>query len=902
MTFKKFIAAILLFTLILQSFPVTVYAAEKDDDDSNSSNTETVYYEEEDLGYSPYPDASWVQNPNSGITWDEYFGGVANIGFPLRNMPLVSLENGLQDFMDHGSYTAATPPMQRYLLTPFSEEDAIYTDAIHPGYGGSMNCTSFFVWLVLNMGISKSQYISMTGGGSFNGMYSLRRVTNTFRGMANAGQLIMYNFPSFEAAQASGKLKKGDIMILEPSTGGHDDHHFTVFWGDTPYENLVWHSINYSAGAITMGDVAHFGNLISTLPDGSHGRRVWTFPNSVFEFYIYLEKEPGTPDLPDGSQVTIKNVRENETLLVATVDKNGHVKDIKTKENDRDFQIDIVRKYGKRYIRIMEHEDGARIYHGTTDMQIQIEHNTQTCCPNSSTVSISNGLNNAATIHIMEDIDYSLVYDYNYYINKYPDMRRAYANDKVGALTHFINHGMAEGRQAKGTFDVQSYKNRYADLRQNFGYDLKKYYIHYINHGYKEGRSGTGCYQLINPITVYNGVDYGRVYDFKYYINKYPDMKNYYANDDIGAIKHFVEHGMAEGRQGKDTFDVKTYKNMYPDLRNNFGNDLKKYYIHFMNHGYKENRKATGGSEIIKPVTILNGVDYGRVYDYDYYLNKYPDMKKYYAADDVAALTHFVNHGMAEGRQGKANFELLSYKLSSPDLRKYYGKDNKKYYIHYMNSGYKENRKAVGVTKMVKPTTVLNGVDYSAVYDFEYYLNRYPDMKKYYQYDDEGALRHFVEHGMAEGRQGNSTFDVYSYKNAYPDLRKNFLNDYKKYYIHYVNYGRKENRVTSGVTSIKNPVTVYNNVDYSKVYDFNYYINKYPDMKKIYQNDDMGALRHFVLYGIKEGRQGSANFNLQIYRQSSPDLQKYYGFANENNIKYVNHYIYHGYKENRKAK
>ncbi len=175
-------------------------------------------------------------------------------------------------------------------------------------------------------------------------------------------------------------------------------------------------------------------------------------------------------------------------------------------------------------------------------------------------------------------------------------------------------------------------------------------------------------------------------------------------------------------------------------------------------------------------------------------------------------------------------------------------------------------------------------------------------MKKYYQYDDEGALRHFVEHGMAEGRQGNSTFDVYSYKNAYPDLRKNFLNDYKKYYIHYVNYGRKENRVTSGVTSIKNPVTVYNNVDYSKVYDFNYYINKYPDMKKIYQNDDMGALRHFVLYGIKEGRQGSANFNLQIYRQNSPDLQKYYGFASENNIKYVAHYIYHGYKENRKAK
>ncbi len=83
---------------------------------------------------------------------------------------------------------------------------------------------------------------------------------------------------------------------------------------------------------------------------------------------------------------------------------------------------------------------------------------------------------------------------------------------------------------------------------------------------------------------------------------------------------------------------------------------------------------------------------------------------------------------------------------------------------------------------------------------------------------------------------------------------------------------------------------------------FNYYINKYPDMKKYYQYDDAGALKHYVLYGIKEGRQASANFNLQVYRQNSPDLQKYYGFAAQNNIKYVTHYIYHGYKEGRKAK
>ena len=403
-------------------------------------------------------------------------------------------------------------------------------------------------------------------------------------------------------------------------------------------------------------------------------------------------------------------------------------------------------------------------------------------------------------------------------------------------------------------------------------------------------------------VTVYNGVDYSKVYDYVYYLIKYPDMLRLYSDNPAGALRHFVEHGMAEGRQAKASFDVISYKNQYPDLRKNFGDDLKKYYIHYMNHGYKEGRTAIGVQTIVNPITVYNGVDYAKVYDFIYYTNKYSDIKKYYGNDDVAALKHFVEHGMAEGRQGSSTFELGSYKNSSPDLRRHFGNDNKKYYIHYMNYGYKEGRKAVNVTTMSKPLTVYKGVDYSKVYDFNFYINKYADMKKYYQFDDESALKHFVEHGMAEGRQGSSTFDLGSYKNSSPDLRKYYGNDNSKYYIHYINHGYKENRAATGAATMTNPTTVFDGVDYSKVYDFNYYINKYPDMKKYYQYDDTGALRHFVLYGIREGRQASENFNLQVYRQNATDLQKYYGFAPENNIKYVTHYMYHGYKEGRKSK
>lgn len=85
--------------------------------------------------------------------------------------------------------------------------------------------------------------------------------------------------------------------------------------------------------------------------------------------------------------------------------------------------------------------------------------------------------------------DYSKVYDFAYYINRYPDMRVLYGNNPSGALQHFVSNGMAEGRQGCENFNPIAYKNNYADLRNAFGNDWKQYYMHFINYGYAEGRN-----------------------------------------------------------------------------------------------------------------------------------------------------------------------------------------------------------------------------------------------------------------------------------------------------------------------------------------------------------------------------------------------------------------------------
>ena len=93
---------------------------------------------------------------------------------------------------------------------------------------------------------------------------------------------------------------------------------------------------------------------------------------------------------------------------------------------------------------------------------------------------------------VYNGIDYSAVYDYYYYINKYSDVKNAFGGDANKTLSHFVNYGMKEGRQGCESFNVTSYKNRYADLRSAFGNDLAKYYMHYISNGKKEGRIATG--------------------------------------------------------------------------------------------------------------------------------------------------------------------------------------------------------------------------------------------------------------------------------------------------------------------------------------------------------------------------------------------------------------------------
>ena len=98
---------------------------------------------------------------------------------------------------------------------------------------------------------------------------------------------------------------------------------------------------------------------------------------------------------------------------------------------------------------------------------------------------------------------YTLVFDPEFYLAKYPDLQDAVKvwiengtiKNEPGAIAwqiyqHFLMFGMNEARQGNSVFDVKKYKEAYADLQAAFGDEWKAYYYHYMQYGAKEIATG----------------------------------------------------------------------------------------------------------------------------------------------------------------------------------------------------------------------------------------------------------------------------------------------------------------------------------------------------------------------------------------------------------------------------
>lgn len=108
----------------------------------------------------------------------------------------------------------------------------------------------------------------------------------------------------------------------------------------------------------------------------------------------------------------------------------------------------------------------------------------------------------------------------------------------------------------------------------------------------------------------------------------------------------------------------------------------KQYQIHPV-------KKAT-----IKKATLADTIkDYSPIFDADFYMNYYPDLKEVIGEQPDALLAHFKEFGMKEGRIGKPGFNVKAYMMNNLDLvAEFKADDLTKYYVHYVQSGKDEGR------------------------------------------------------------------------------------------------------------------------------------------------------------------------------------------------------------------
>ncbi|MGN9134481.1 C40 family peptidase [Clostridium sp. HCP1S3_B4] len=236
----------------------------------------------------------------------------------------------------------------------------------------------------------------------------------------------------------------------------------------------------------------------------------------------------------------------------------------------------------------------------------------------------------------------SVIFDYKYYADTYPDLKVLYGYDYGSLYGHYITCGIREGRKPSKIFNPVYYLNVNEDLKNSFGNNYEAAYDHFATCGYKENRNASEEFNITD------------------YRNDHPEMD---SMDNLNIYKMIIRSTSSiEGI----IFDYKYYADTYPDLKDTYGYDYEKLYNHYITCGIKEGRSP---SKIFDPI---------------YYLNTNADVKAYYGNDYEAAYKHFISEGYKENRPSSENCNIREFKEANSD--KLIGKDDLYAYEMYKES------------------------------------------------------------------------------------------------------------------------------------------------------------------------------------------------------------------------
>jgi len=278
----------------------------------------------------------------------------------------------------------------------------------------------------------------------------------------------------------------------------------------------------------------------------------------------------------------------------------------------------------------------------------------------------------------------SKMFDVTWYVNNYVDVKQ---HDE-DPISHYLFFGYIEGCNPNSNFDSIDYAKR-NDLSSENGLNPFVHYIvsqsldwliiDYLFEGY------TFDDELIRGI---DEILKNNLFDEEWYLNQNPDVKS--AN--VNPLQHYIFHGYKENRHPSPSFDTSFYLDTHKDAAESGLNPL----IHYAIYGIHENRicspkELNYNSLITSQSTEDDDISRGTqeilrlgLFDKEWYLNRYPDVN----SKNIDPLSHYLNHGSAEGRWPSPSFCTNYYLETYDDV----AKSGLNPLIHYAIYGIHENR------------------------------------------------------------------------------------------------------------------------------------------------------------------------------------------------------------------
>lgn len=152
----------------------------------------------------------------------------------------------------------------------------------------------------------------------------------------------------------------------------------------------------------------------------------------------------------------------------------------------------------------------------------------------------------------------------------------------------------------------------------------------------------------------------------------------------------------------------------------------------------------------------------------------------------------------------------------------------------------------------------------------------------YLKNDPQDPIKHYLDKGCGDNLNPSPEFNTKWYLEVNNDVKKADINPF----VHYILYGRKEGRLPNKTFDLKTKDS-YNVILYSGLFD-NEWFSKYYSL----ENTNVNLIKYYLNYYLIYGLNPSANFDSIWYLEKYPDVKKI-------GLNPFVHYILYGRKEGR---